>query len=102
MPSFLALLIGLAAATAGELGEDSKLFLPVLATAASARGSVTSSAALCTGTLVFTAFLSSILKRILLPVIYLYLAASVAGCAFFAKICLPFTIFLIILIFPTY
>ena len=74
-------LIGLAAATAGELGEYSKLFLPVLATAASARGSVTSSAALCTGTLVFTAFLSSILKRILLPVIYLYLAASVAGCA---------------------
>ena len=74
-------LIGLAAATAGELGEYSKLFLPVLATAASARGSVTSSAALCTGTLVFTAFLSSILKKLLLPVIYLFLASSVANCA---------------------
>ena len=74
-------LITLAAATVTELSEYSKLFLPVLAAAASARGSITSSAALCTGTLVFTGFLVSILKKLLLPVVYLFLAASVANCA---------------------
>lgn len=74
-------LVRLAASTVTELTEYSKLFLPVMAAAASARGSVTSSAALCTGTLVFSAFLSSVLKALLLPAVYLYLASSVASAA---------------------
>ena len=74
-------LIQLAAATVTELSEYSKLFLPVLAAAASARGSITSSAALCTGTLVFSSFLASSLKGLLLGTVYLYLACAAANCA---------------------
>lgn len=74
-------LIGLAVDTITELSEYSKLFLPVLAAASSARGALTSSAALCLGTTAFTSFLSNVLRRILIPALYLFLAASVAGCA---------------------
>lgn len=74
-------LISLAAATVTELSEYSKLFLPVLAAAASARGSITSSAALCTGTLVFSSFLGSVVRRLLLGSVYLYLACAAANCA---------------------
>ena len=74
-------LISLAAATVTELSEYSKLFLPVLAAAASARGSITSSAALCTGTLVFSSFLGSMVKRLLLATVYLYLACAAGNCA---------------------
>lgn len=74
-------LISLAVDTVLELGNYSKLFLPVMAAAASARGAFTSAAALCLGTCVFTAFLQNVLCRVLVPGVYLLLAASVAGCA---------------------
>lgn len=74
-------LVSLAVDTVNELGEYSKIFLPVMAAAASAQGNVTSATALCVGTSVFTAFLSNVLRRILIPVVYLFLAAAVANCA---------------------
>lgn len=74
-------LISLAVDTVNEISEYTKLFLPVMAAASSAQGSVTSSTALCVGTSVFTAFLSSVLRRIMIPVIYLFLAAAIANCA---------------------
>lgn len=74
-------LIGLAMDTVIEISEYSKLFLPVLTAAASARGAMTSSAALYLGTTVMTAFLSNVLRHILVPAVYLFLAASVANCA---------------------
>mgnify|MGYP004596014263 FL=1 len=74
-------LIGLAIETVVEISEYSKLFLPVMTAAASARGAMTSSAALYVGTSVVTAFLTNTLRRVLVPAIYLFLAASVANCA---------------------
>lgn len=74
-------LIGLAVETITEMSEYSKLFLPVIAAASSAQGTITSATALCVGTSVFTAFLTNVLRRILIPVVYLFLAAAVANCA---------------------
>lgn len=74
-------LIGLAVDTVTELSEYAKLFLPTMAAASSARGAVTSSAALCLGTTAFSAFLSGALRRVLIPGVYLYLAAAAANCA---------------------
>lgn len=74
-------LIGLAVETVTEIGEYSKLFLPVLTTAASARGAMTSAAALYVGTSVVTAFLNMIIRRAMIPAVYLYLAVSIANSA---------------------
>ena len=74
-------LMGLAVDTISSLSEYSKLFLPVMAAASSARGAFTSAAALCLGTTVFSSFLSNILRRVLVPAVYLFLAAAVANCA---------------------
>ena len=67
--------------TITEMSEYSKLFLPVIAAASSAQGTITSATALCVGTSAFTAFLTNVLRRILIPVVYLFLAAAVANCA---------------------
>lgn len=75
------ILIGLAVDTVTEISEYSKLFLPVLTAASSARGAMTSSAALYVGTTAVTAFLMSALRRVLVPGVYLFLAASIAACA---------------------
>lgn len=74
-------LISLAMKTITEISEYSKLFLPVLTAAASARGALTSSTALYVGTTAVTALLTNILKRLILPSVYLFLAASIASCA---------------------
>ena len=74
-------LIGLAVDTVNELSAYSKLLFPVLAAASASQGSVTSSAALCAGTAVFTAVLTNLLRKLMIPAIYFFLAAAVAGCA---------------------
>lgn len=74
-------MISLAAETVSSLSEYSKLFFPVMAAAASAQGSLTSSTALCIGTSAFSGFLSGILRRVLIPVVYLFLASAVGNCA---------------------
>lgn len=74
-------LINLAAETVSEISEYGKLLLPVMTTAMAAQGSVTTSAALYTGTAVFDTVLSSLISKLLTPMIYLFLALAAANSA---------------------
>lgn len=74
-------LVNLGTQTVTELSEYGKLLLPVMATAMAAQGGVTSSAALYAGTAIFNAVLSTLVSKVLIPVIFVYLAVSVANCA---------------------
>ena len=73
-------LISLGAQTVAELSDYGKLLLPVMAAALAAQGGVTSAAAMYTGTAVFDAVLSGFISKLLVPMIYLFLALAV-GCA---------------------
>ena len=71
-------MIRLGADTVQQLSDYGKMFYPVMATALAAQGGVTSSAALYTGTAVFDTILSSVISRILMPMVYVFLALSTA------------------------
>lgn len=75
-------LITLGADTVSELSEYGKLLLPVMTAALAAQGGVTASAALYTGTAVFDAVLSGLIAKVLVPLIYLFLALAL-GCGAF-------------------
>lgn len=72
-------MIRLASDTVVEIGEYGKLLLPVMTTTLAAQGGITTSAALYTGTALFMSILQSVMGRILVPGIYLYLALSVGN-----------------------
>lgn len=72
-------MVSLAAETVAELSEYGKLLLPVLAAALASQGGVTSSTALYTGTVVFDALLSSGIKNLLVPLVYIFLILSLAA-----------------------
>ena len=72
-------LIHLGTDTAQELREYGKLLLPVMTAAMAARGGVSASAALYAGTALFDNILSSILSKILTPMVYLFLALSIGN-----------------------
>lgn len=72
-------MIGMAADTVGEISEYGKLLLPVLSAALAAQGGMSASAALYSGTLVFDTVLSSLISRIIVPLIYLFLALSISA-----------------------
>lgn len=74
-------LVDMAANTVVELSEYGKLLLPVMTAALASQGGVTGSAALYTGTAVFDTLLSSAIANILIPLVYIFLAASVACAA---------------------
>lgn len=74
-------MIGLTVNTVTEISEYTKLFLPVITAASAAQGAAATSAALYLGTSVFIAFLSNLLRQVLLPAIYLFLAAAISSCA---------------------
>ena len=67
--------------TINSLSEYGKMFLPVMAGAQAAQGGLASSAALYTGTMVFDAILGKAVSVWMIPLVYMYLALSVAGCA---------------------
>ena len=67
--------------TINALSEYGKMFLPVMAGVQAAQGGVTSSAALYTGTMVFDAILGKAVSGWMIPLVYMYIALSVAGCA---------------------
>lgn len=71
-------LVTLGADTVEELSMYGRLLLPVMAAALAAQGGVSSAAALYTGTAVFDAVLGSLVSYMLVPMIYLYLAAATA------------------------
>lgn len=62
-----------------EMSEYGKLLLPVMTAAMAAQGNVTTSAALYGGTAVFNSFLSNLISRLLMPMVYLYLALAAAN-----------------------
>ena len=72
-------LISEAADTVRELSDYGKLLLPVMTTAMAAQGGITGSTALYSGTAVFDAVLSALIAAVLIPMIYTYLALSVAN-----------------------
>lgn len=71
-------LIKLSAETVTELSDYGKLLLPVMSAALAAQGGVSASTTLYAGTVLFSALLSSVISKLLIPIIYLYLALSVA------------------------
>lgn len=73
-------MIQLGAQTVTQLGEYTKLLLPVMTAALAAQGGVTSSAALYTGTVMFNTLLTSVISRLIIPAVYIYLCLCVACC----------------------
>ncbi len=74
-------MIQVAAETVTELSEYGKLLLPAMTAAMAAQGGTTTSAALYTGTAVFNSILSSGIAKLLVPMVYLFLALAVAVAA---------------------
>ncbi len=72
-------LVALGQETITEISEYGKLLLPVMTSAMAAQGGITGSAALYAGTAVFDTILSGLIRRLLLPLVYLYLAMAVAN-----------------------
>lgn len=62
-----------------ELTEYGRLLLPVMTSAMAAQGGVTAATALYAGTAVFTALLSTVISKFVVPMVYLFLALSVAN-----------------------
>lgn len=74
-------MIRLGADTVTELSEYGKLLLPVMTAALAAQGGITGSAALYAGTAAFDMVLGSLISRLLLPMVYLFLALAAGNCA---------------------
>lgn len=72
-------LIRLGTQTVTELSEYGKLLLPVMTGAMAAQGGITTSAALYTGTSIFSSFLSSLISGLMIPMVYIFLALSGAN-----------------------
>lgn len=74
-------MICLASDTVRGLMEYGKLLLPVMGTALAAQGGMTRSAALYAGSAAFAALLQSVIVRLLVPGIYLFLIARIGSSA---------------------
>lgn len=74
-------MIHLGAETVTSLSEYGKLLLPVMTAALAAQGGTTASAALYVGTTAFDMLLSSFISKLLVPMVYLYLALAAANSA---------------------
>ncbi len=72
-------LIHLGSDTIMEITQYGKLLLPVMATAMTAQGAPSSSAALYAGTACLNAVLSSVVNAVLVPLIYIYLVLAAAS-----------------------
>lgn len=73
--------IQLGVKTVQELCEYGKLFLPIMTTALAAEGGVTSATGLYAGTVMFNTFLSSGITKLIVPMVYIFLALCVAESA---------------------
>ena len=74
-------LIRLGTDTARELNEYGKLLIPVMTGSMAARGGVTASASLYAGTMVFDQLLSQLLTRLMVPMLWIFLAAAIGNSA---------------------
>lgn len=71
----------LAEETVQQMSQYGKLLLPVMTGALAAQGGITSSTALYIGTAFFDSLLGSVLIKVYIPMVYLYLTMAVAGSA---------------------
>ncbi len=69
-------LIRLASDTVYEICEYGKLLCPIMTTALSAQGAVSSAASLYMGTMMFTALLGTLISRCFIPMVYAFLVFS--------------------------
>lgn len=67
--------------TIHQISDYAKLLLPVMTGAMAAQGGISTSAALYAGTALFNAVLSNLIRTILVPGVYLYLAISIVNSA---------------------
>ena len=72
-------LIHLGTQTVVEMVEYGKLLLPVMAGAMAAQGGVTASTAIYGGTVLFSTVMGTFVSEMLIPMVYAYLALSVAN-----------------------
>ena len=72
-------LMGLGRETITEISQFSKLLMPVLAAATAASGGVTSASVRQVGTVFFSDVLLTVIERLLLPAVYLYVGLAAAG-----------------------
>lgn len=73
--------VQLGAQTVQQISDYGKMLLPVMAAAMAAQGATTSSAALYAGTALFDSVLSTVISSFLIPMVYVYIALSVANAA---------------------
>ena len=74
-------LINLGADTVNTLSEYGKLLIPVMTAAMAAQGGVSTSAALYTGTTLFSTLLSAVIAKLIVPMLYIFLCLCIADCA---------------------
>ena len=74
-------LVNMSVQTIQEISQYGKLLLPVMTSTLAAQGGVTTSTALYVGTALFDTFLCSMLTRLMIPAVFIYLALSIANAA---------------------
>ncbi|MBR4016945.1 MAG: stage III sporulation protein AE [Oscillospiraceae bacterium] len=74
-------MIQLGAETVTDISEYGKLLIPVMTAAIAAQGGASSSTALYAGTIFFNSLLTTVIVKLLIPALYIYLCLSVACCA---------------------
>ena len=74
-------LINLCADTVRQISDYGKLLLPVMTAALAAQGGTTEATALYAGTALFNTILSSIISKLLIPLVFIYLALAAANSA---------------------
>ncbi len=74
-------MINLCASTVMQISDYEKLLLPVMTAALAAQGGTTGATALYAGTTIFNTVLSSLIANLLVPLVYVFLALSIANSA---------------------
>lgn len=74
-------LINLCADTVRQISDYGKLLLPVMTAALAAQGGTTEATALYAGTALFNTILSSIISKLLIPLVFIFLALAAANSA---------------------
>ena len=74
-------MIQLGATTVEQLSDYAKLLIPVMTAAVASQGGLTSAAALYTGTVFFNTLLATIIAKLVVPALYIYLCLCIAECA---------------------
>lgn len=64
-----------------QMSDYGKLLLPALTAAAASNGAATAATALYAGTLIFISLLTTLISKCIVPLVYIYMALSIAGCA---------------------